>query len=95
MAKDKLKYDNGDLIYALYLNFLYDHLVSTSVSKSFIERIFYTQEQVCILIDKLLNYFSKYVLATIDNKAYHFKDILKQPDKASFIKAIEKKIDVY
>jgi len=66
--------------------------VPTSVPKSFIKRIFYTQEQVCILIDKLLNYFSKYVLATIDNKAYHFKDILKQLDKTSFIKAIEKKM---
>jgi len=95
LAKNKLKYDNGDLIYTSYSNFSYDHLVSTSIPKSFIERIFYTQEQVCILIDKLLNYFSKYMLATIDNKAYHFKDILKQLDKAGFIKAIEKKINVH
>ena len=44
---------------------------------------------------RVYKYFSEYVLATIDNKAYHFKDILKQLDKASFIKAIEKKIDVH
>ena len=47
------------------------------------------------LIDNTVNYINEFVLSSIDNKAYHLKDILKQSDKAKFIKAMIKEINIH
>ena len=63
--------------------------------KIIIDRIFYTQKRISLLIDNSINYIKKFVLSSINNESYYLKDMLKQPDKSEFIKVIMKEIDVY
>ena len=52
-------------------------------------------KRVNTLIDNTVNYINEFVLSSIDNEAHHLKNILKQLDKAEFIKAITKEIDIH
>ena len=53
--------------------------------------MFCTQEKISVLIDDTINCISEFVLRTMDNESCNFKEILKQPDRTEFIKAMEKK----
>ena len=60
-----------------------------------LERCFYAQESVSRLIDNTINYVSEFTLSAIDNEACHFKGMLRQPDRAAFVEAMEKEIDAH
>ena len=63
--------------------------------KTMLERCFYAQEVMSTLVDSTVNQISEFILSAINNEAYTFKEMLKQPDRAEFIKAMETEIDTY
>ena len=62
---------------------------------SLFETIVCSQEKARSLIGNTINQVSEYLLSSIDNNKYHFKDVLHQTDRAEFIKAMETEIDVH
>ena len=86
---------NGDFIYNLIINYSGEPAKLIFKSKIMIDRVFYTQERINTLIDNTVNYINEFVLSSIDNKAYHLKNMLKQPNKVEFIRAMLKEIDIY
>ena len=72
-----------------------DNTCDNSLLNSFIQRVFYAQDKLNTLFDNSINYISEFILAAIDNEAYSFKEMLKQNDRADFVTAMEKVVDVH
>ena len=95
LAQQKLTCKNGDLVHNYFINFAQDHSYDSENARTMLERCFYAQELLETLVDNIINQISKFILSAIDNEAYHFKGMLRQPDRSEFIKAIEKEIDTH
>ena len=95
IAKREAKYINGDLVYNLFTNFEQESITMPQEPRTMVEQFFYAQEVIHSLYNNTINQINEFILSTIHNEAYHFNDMLKQPDRIEFVKAIKKEIDVY
>ena len=99
LNNDLPHYEDGDVVHTLLANFsmpssdIRDH--ESLSPKKFLKRIFYVQERLNTLIDISINHVSEFVLAAIDNEACSFKEMLKHDDRADFVSAMEKEVDVH
>ena len=63
--------------------------------KSFLDKMFHAREKVSMLLGNTINYVSEFILSSIDNKTCYVKEMIKQPDRADFINAMERKNDAH
>ena len=95
LAQRKLACENSKLVHNYFTNVVQDCNYNSKTLRTMLERCFYAQELLETLVDNIINQISKFILSAIDNEAYHFKGMLRQPDRSEFIKAIEKEIDTH
>ena len=92
LKKDKPEIVNGKYTYNLFMNFCNSCQINPLEPKLFLDRIFYMQEKVNTLFNNILNYVNEFILSTVDNKVYHFKDMLNKMIKQNLLKQWWKKL---
>ena len=95
LQQGKLTYDGDDIVYNLFTNFSTKSPMPLSAPVSLLERTLCAQEKSSSLIDNTINQVSEHLPSSIYNDTYHFKDMLRQNDRAEFIKTMETEIDVH
>ena len=74
--------------YNIFKNYSKEVTPTSQAQKTMVERFFRSQEMTHALYYNTVNQVSEFFQSTVDNELYHFKDVLKQPDRAEFITAI-------
>ena len=90
LANNKPIYVDGNMSRHLSMNHSKEATTTLKGPKTIIERFFHAQDVSHTLYDTSVNQVSEFILSTVDNDLYHFKDMLNQPDRAEFITSMEK-----